>query len=371
MVKESQYEVLHHFTRKLYEAGLRAGYKCRLLIGDEMWTVPERDPPELTIGFNGGPRTKEGDLFCDLLQIPHLALLVDPPYRFLYVLTSPRTKIGCDDRIGCRMLHSLDFHSTFFLPHAVEPELAPDPSMKKLFDVVMMMTFIPFKELRQGWKNKFPPLICKLMDETVERTFTDPTHSFIEIFDDLLTEAQQKYPPEVFADVTLSKVLEEIEMYIKGRDRFALATSIKNTNVHIFGAQDAVLKHYLGNKHPNLFVHPSVSFQNAMEIFKQTKILLNPNLKNKEGAHERIFVGLACGAAVITNPSAYLDETFTENQDILYYRHGELNRVDELLSALLADEGKRSELVKRGHTVVLQHHTWDHRMAEICKNYPD
>jgi len=31
----SQYEVLHHLTRKLYEALTRQGVNCRLLVGDK------------------------------------------------------------------------------------------------------------------------------------------------------------------------------------------------------------------------------------------------------------------------------------------------------------------------------------------------
>ena len=35
MPSTSQYEVLHHFARKLYEAFVRQGAICRLLSGDE------------------------------------------------------------------------------------------------------------------------------------------------------------------------------------------------------------------------------------------------------------------------------------------------------------------------------------------------
>src|SRR5437868_14229568 len=114
--RTSQYEVLHHFTRKFYEAFVRAGYQCRLLERDEQFTLPLRDPPQLSIGFNGAPRNSEGEMFCDLQGIPYLAYLVDPPYHFPYLFTSPNIIMSCDDRTGCQLLQTLGFERNLFLP---------------------------------------------------------------------------------------------------------------------------------------------------------------------------------------------------------------------------------------------------------------
>ena len=371
MTRVSQYEVLHHFTRKLYEAGLRAGLSARLLVGDEIPNTLQKDPPDWSIGFNGAPSNANKEFYCDLYKVPYVSLLVDPPYRFLGLTASPRIRVGCDDRTGCHLLEQMDFKRSFFLPHAVESDLAPKPDLEKIYDVVMMATFIPFREIRNSWKRKFHPVIQKIMDETVERTFADPLLSFITAYDELLSEAQRKYPFGALKDTPMTTVLEELEIYIKGRDRFSLATSLKNARVHVFGASMDTLswKDYFGDKYPHITVHGPVSFQEALQIFKQTKVLLNPNLKNKEGAHERVFAGFACGAAVVTNYSTYLEETFKEGRAIIYYRQPSLEGINDVVDALLASEPERQALADNGRAIVMQHHTWDNRLAEIQKQF--
>ena len=292
----SQYDVLHHFTRKLYEAGLRAGLDCRILDRQEMQNLPKHSPPDLSIGFNGIPRNAQDVLLCDVFKIPYLSILVDPPYRFWYVTKSPYSLVSCDDQYGCKLLDQVNFRRSFFLPHGVEPELEPDPNVKKVFDTVMLTTFIDFEAIKENWKNLFPPVICKVMEEAAEIAFFEPRISFIASFNTLLDEAQSKNPPQLFENVLMTRVLEELEIYIKGKDKYLLATSIKEATLHIFGdtISKKSWKDYLGKNHPNIFPHGPVSFSQALEIIKQSKVLLNANIKNKEGAHERIFAGSTC-----------------------------------------------------------------------------
>lgn len=372
MVRKSQYEVLHYFTYKLFEAAKRAGLNCRLLHGDDIITVSQEDPPDLSVGFNGVPRNKDNQMICDLIRRPYLSLLVDPPYRFLYVTGSPYTMITCDDRFCCTLLNSLEFTRNFFLPHAVEPELSPDSQQEKIFDVVMLATFIDFKHLRESWKTKFHPVVRQVLEETAEYTFSEPTVSFIAAFNGILDIALQKHPHTLFEKSVINEALQDLELYIKGRDRYLLATAVKDVPLHIFGAAGETLtwKDYLGKNHPNIFPHAPVQYPQALNILKQAKILLNPNLKNKDGAHERIFAGIACGAAVITNQSAYISETLENGKDLLFYDHTDLNKVNTMVNDLLENESTREKLSANGRKKVMQHHTWDHRLEEILRQVP-
>ena len=63
-------------------------------------------------------------------------------------------------------------------------------------------------------------------------------------------------------------------------------------------------------KQSNIIVHDAVPYAESLEIMKQSKIVLNSSIKNKFGAHERIFAGLASGALVLTNENIYLKEYF-------------------------------------------------------------
>jgi spore maturation protein CgeB len=370
MPSTSQYGVLHHFTQKLYEAFVRAGYTCRLLAkAEDQLEVPKRDPPDLSIGFNGAPRNKQGELFCDYLGVPHLACLVDPPYHFLYLFNSRNVIMACDDRIGCRLLQTLGFERHLFLPHAVEPELITEREEAQ-FDLVLLATFIDFEKRRKEWRMKYPSLVCQSLDYAIEMAFSDPQISFIEAFDTVKENIHRKGGSAIFANISLNKLLQDLEAYIKGRDRVELVKAVKDAPLHIFGnsADLKGWKEYLRQK--NIHVHPSVSFQQALEIMKKSKILLNPSLKNREGAHERVFAGIAAGALVITSESLYLTERFKEGEELIYYRHPHLDTVNDAIEKYLADEPQRLSIVQKGRKKVMEGETWDQRVITLAKELP-
>jgi spore maturation protein CgeB len=95
---------------------------------------------------------------------------------------------------------------------------------------------------------------------------------------------------------------------------------------------------------------------------KQSKVVLNSSIKNKEGAHERIFAGLACGAAVVTNENAYMKEQFNEGEGLIFYKAFQQEVVNTQVDAYLSHENDRQDAVKRGQLKVMQAHTWDQRV---------
>lgn len=372
LARISQYEVLHHFGRKLHEALIRAGVKSRLLQGDEFHLIPAADPPDLTIGFNGVPRTQEGDMYSDLLQIPHLSILVDPPYHYPYLINSPYMIISVDD-IGCSaFLNALHFKRHLFLPHAVEPELAPDEPSTRDYDIVLLATYIDYETRRGQWKNKYPLLMCKVMDDTIDMTFSSQDLPFIAAFNIALRDLREKQDLSGFEKININFVLQDLEYYVKGRDRVDLVRAIEGAKIDIFGGtidKDANWKKQFSNK-KNIQVHDPINFEQALQVMKQTKILLNPALKNKDGAHERVFTGIACGAAVITNTSSYLKEHFIENRELLFYDHPHLEDVNFCLEDLLNNETKRKEIVERAKARVSENETWDNRVGLILNVVP-
>ena len=99
----STYGVLHHFTEKMHEALLRAGIQSRLLEAKRNDPGPFlkalfEDKPDCTISFNGLLPDTQGRFFCDMVNIPHVACLVDSPNSYLSLTQSPLTIITCVDQ---------------------------------------------------------------------------------------------------------------------------------------------------------------------------------------------------------------------------------------------------------------------------------
>lgn len=370
----SQYQVLHHFSRKLFEAMQRKGVNCRFIPAEHStvklnWT----DLPDCTIGFNGVPCSADkNEMLCDQIATPHIAILVDPP-TWHYALTgSPFMILTCDDKSGNRFLDLIPFKRHFFLPHAVERDILYSPHEEKLYDVSLLATFINYEERHQRWQELFPREVCEVMDDTIEITFSDPAKGFLETFKEiLLSKVPSARDFDLARDPNFLMLSLEIELYIKGKERLDLIRSIKTPNVHIFGASiNATGWKKELEKQSNVHFHAPVSFDKAFEIMRQSKILLNSSMKNKEGAHERIFMGLGSGAAVVTNDCPYIREQFEVDDEIIVYNPPEIDLLDEQIVSLLNNPNRLNSMIQSGRSRVMGNHTWDHRVDTILDQLP-
>ncbi len=137
----SQYHALHHFTLKISEALKRAGHKVRLLSVEECVSSCSQEPPDMTVGFNGAPQVVKDLFLCDVIEVPHTALLVDPPYYYLELLESPFINLFCDDETNINVLKSFGYSNASFLTQGVEPELIEESAIEKEYDTVFFASY--------------------------------------------------------------------------------------------------------------------------------------------------------------------------------------------------------------------------------------
>ena len=119
----------------------------------------------------------------------------------------------------------------------------------------------------------------------------------------------------------------------------------------------------LRRRFPDSFtrVDPS-DFTEVRRVCRRARLCLNISHKFVDGAHERIWYGMAQGCAVVTNETPYLREFFNDGESILFYRG------DGLEAARLADviaSGRDADIAAAAAPVWLAHHTWKRRAAVI------
>ena len=372
----STYGVLHYFTEKLHGALQRAGINSRLLEAKRNDPGPFlealfQDKPECTISFNGLLPDNQGRFFCDMIGIPHVACLVDSPNSYLSLTESPSTIITCVDRSSVDFFKGTNFSNVLFMPHAVDSSLTTDASEKKEFDVVMLSSCIDYESILSSWKKKYSKPLCQAMEEAAENALKESNKPYYQCFVEALdkqVQAQSGIDPQT---IDFVEILDEIEMYIRGKDRVELVKSIKEAKVDIFGSSTGASgwKKYLGNK-KNVVIHDPVPFEQALAIMKQSKIVLNSCPWISYGGHERIFSGLACGALVITNENAFLNEQFKDGESIAFYRHGLWDKANHRVNEYLENTSKRNLVAEKGREIVRNHHTWDHRARQLIKELP-
>jgi hypothetical protein len=327
-----------------------------------------RHRPDCTLSFNGLLPDDQGRFFCDMIKIPHVACLVDAPNAFLPLVSSAYTLITCPDRFGCEFFQGLNCQNVLFLPHATGKDETHPAAAERPLDVVMLGSCFDYEGRRASWKEQFPETICRAMEDAVELTFADQHTPYVQAFVNALDLQFAKLQSVDLKNINYPMIFEELDAYLRGRDRVALLRAIKDAHVHVYGSSDDNVswQDYIGDQ-SNIEIHPSVDFHSALEIMKQAKIVLNSSPHLKNGAHERIFSGFAHGALVVTAENIYLREQFKDGQDIVFYRYNQWDNVNAKINHYLQNESERCVLVERAQKIVAAHHTWDQRAQVLLK----
>lgn len=370
----SGYGVLPQFTRGLYAALQRQGVECRLL-GNGQGATPDlvpqivRDPPDCTLSFNGLLPDGEGRFFCDQIQVPHVACLVDSPNQFLSLVQSPLNLITCVDQAHVQFFSELHKPPTLFLPHAVERDFTGDLDAARPYEVVFFGTCLDYEERRELWHKKYSPALARALDDAADIALGDQVTSYLEAFTRAVHDRVLAGDQVDLNGLDMSELFDHLEVYIRGRDRVQLLRAITEVPVYVFGTKSGARgwDYYLADAGKNIHVQERVSYEDALALMQQSRVVINSCPTLKQGAHERIHAGFMAGAAVFTSENEYLMDQFT-GRELLTYTHDDYSSVNDTLCRVLENDDQRKELVVKGRDVVRQHHTWDHR-AETLITY--
>lgn len=119
---------------------------------------------------------------------------------------------------------------------------------------------------------------------------------------------------------------------------------------------------------PNLKILKRVGPGEVLSYMKKSRIVLNTMTWFKEGGHDRIFNAALCGAVPLTDTSGYINQVFSDGEDISCFRLKELSRLPYIVDELLSDTDYREGLVKRAYQITLKNHTWNNRAEQIIKD---
>ena len=376
LTKYNLYESKRYFTHKFSEALNRHGIKTVIIDTQRVnievfFEIIRRENPDLICSFNSTIPYQEGLFFWDRLLIPYLSLVVDPVFYYQNLMNSAFSIISCVDRFDCELIQSQGFENTLFLPHGVEKELYAHPKQQRSYEVVLIGSSYDPDTLRSVWEQKYERNICQVIENAIEIGFSDDQIPFWKA--SMLALESSNIDAK---DVNMDEIVYFVDHYMRGKDRVELIRSITEVPVHVFGGP-CVRKekpiqgwgHYLGDR-PNVTIHPAVSFEESLEIFKRSKICLNSVPSFRNGTHERIFISLACGCLPITTENIYIRENFLDGEDLLLYQFNSRSAVNDKVEYFLNHEFERQKIVKQGREKVMQHHTWDTRVERLLEVLP-
>lgn len=360
----SQFDVLSHFTQGLILALKRLGIQTDLLVPnkkDPMSFLSKiyREQPDCTLSFNGLLPNEFGEFLCDQVEIPHVCCLVDSAHFFSVLRQSPLNVIACCDLASCDIFQSWN-STALFMPHGIDKALTTESLGEKPFDVVFIGSSIDFLAILDKWRSNLDPKTVTALLECAEAVLKDPALPYQKALTAFV-------PPEQFDSSTYEKLMQDVDLYIRGRDRVELIQSIQETDVHIFGPSLGARswKELLGSKPHRAIIHHEISYLESLNVMRESKIVLNSSPMFKFGGHERIFLGMALGALVISNETAFLKDQFVDGEDLALYTPSDKSGVSEVIKKYLTDEPLRKKMAINAREKVARSHTWDKRAAKL------
>lgn len=375
IVNYNQYESKLYFTQKLAEALERLGVETASIELDGGKWTPEvyREirlfDPDFTCSFNSF-FSFNGVYPWDMMQLPHLAVLLDPAFYSADLTRSKYIFLSSVDKQDCSWLQGNQFNRIFFWPHATE-KVELSPNQDKIYDVVFLGTFTDFEALKLVWEQELSDPLKKVLISASERVLSDNSTSLTQALADSFQES--KLNP---AGVDFKRLFYFLDNYTRGKDRFEAINNIKDAHVHIFGEpswnnpfESVSWTTYLGSR-TNITIHPPISYAASFDVMKQSKICLNSMPFFKYGSHERIFNALACGALPLTMDNLYVREAFVPGKDLITYLPGQWSAINDQVNQILGNDSLRQEMINAGRQKVLEQHTWDNRAQELLDAAP-
>ena len=323
---KTQYGALIAFCEGLKKGFELIGVQSELVIYHERFKRSE-----ITVGFNGPLQHLEEITKRKLLGDIHFSLLVDAPWRFMYLLSDPKIKVGVVDQSYLRFAHRIKDNAYFF-PHSVDSTYNYDLTKKRKYPIVMPLSYYPLEDLKvpEGYENWVKTFVDDILN--------NPDVSYLDYFQRVVEKGM---PYE-----ELIKACEE-RLRLEGQLR--VLDSLKGFEVHLFGQGTEKLNR------PGFICHGPKTFYELRKVYEESEIVINTSPKMREGGHERIFEAIVAGAKVITDYNPFLDRVFKGQMPFFDYAH--LIKLPELFekpTVNLRDQ-------------VLEEFSWKKRAEEIMR----
>lgn len=361
----SLYGALAHFTQSLNKALLRAGVSTEIYLDNPHLSVQQKVKEitdlqaDATFCFNSLLRVgKEGEFLSEITGIPHIAYLVDAPHQYIPLQPCEKNKIFCVDEDDIPFYsEELGLKNAYFFPHAVDEADCSKSSEMREIDVLFLGTAFDYEQMRKEWRKRELPSFNRHLDRLIERASEERHTSYRQIIREEVGNIDF---------YTLQRLWYCLDLYIRGRDRVEVLRAIKGLNVHVYGDPLHTVEWsqlILDSSH--IHWHRGVSFQEALALMREARVIVNSFPTFKGGGHERIFAGMASGALLFTNENAFIRRNFIEGKELELFDPLNLEALQERIEAYLSNDEQRESVSEAGRLAIQRSHTWDHYVPKL------
>jgi hypothetical protein len=160
---------------------------------------------------------------------------------------------------------------------------------------------------------------------------------------------------------TFMDMLIFVATFAESHQRHRLLTSLPQVKIVIAGC---ISPSFFETPPPNVSAIGVVDETAALALMRKSRILLNSVTVFPAGSHERVWYGMACGAAICTDHSSFIEETLTYGKEVLSLEEAIASQGASLAELLAAPPGVL-DIAHAARPIYAAHHTWRHRARII------
>jgi|GEM_PF-6382963 len=152
---------------------------------------------------------------------------------------------------------------------------------------------------------------------------------------------------EVINSETKSLLYRYIEYFIRFFKRYELIKKLGESGLTVMCIGNIDIYNKL-NKSNKFIIKNNVSYQELLDTFNNTKIVINMTGHLNYGMTERIASAMINGAAVITEKDEFTQDYFIEDENIIFYDFNQMDDMIDKIKLYLANEEKLEEIARKG-----------------------
>ena len=305
--------------------------------------------------------------FNALKQIPIFNVFTDAPYVMYDDILSMTSQsiVGYSDKNHHEYLYDIGLKcESVFFPHGGPyPEPEPPSSQERPIPILLMAHFRARpsrQDFLANFGNRSDPLVLRLVDTTLDRIIDgnrEPYLAFKESCQDLSIDWQR-----IFSADVLARLVGDMTIWVEREIRYRILRQLDGLPVYIAGVLDDDYFDWQPKTFTRLGAQTTTE---CLGLLRQTKILCNTIAVRPDGAHERLWYGIANGAAVVTDPSPWLEGDFKRGRQMFYFEKG-YHRVRETLQTMLYDTDLDA-VTAAARPIYRRRHTWSRRVSTLLE----
>lgn len=374
VIGQSQYDSTAVFMKEMALRMSELGQETLLLDGREPEEYQRKRGQAIKESFdviftiNGMLLEEDSELGKELLkdqQVIYCTYLMDHPlihairlknkYPKIFVLSPDQNHVRYTDQ------YLQNIWGTAFLPHAGCMGTVIRPYQEREIDISFMGSYILPERVRAEFSS-YPEEMRQIMERAANLLIQNSELSLEEAVIFILENHGIQLSQEEIAEILPE--FRIVDRYIRSYYRDQVIRTLVDAGICVDVYGDG-WEQFRAENADGLKVHPAVSYMESLDITGNSKISLNIMPWFKDGAHDRVFTAMLCGAVCLTDGSLWLEEQLRETEHIYFYSLKGLKYLPAKARRILSEPKAAAKVAETGKKLAEEQHTWARRAEEI------